>query len=106
MRQDVEASAVGHADQDVPKFGARRPADHFVEHGYQDSEAFDRESGLAGKSAVQEELEYSFLSEALEERHFIDRIGRRTKDAGLGRYPQPLPLLRVAQVGVVIAGHG
>ena len=97
---------MGHADQDVPKFGARRPADHFVEHGYQDSEAFDRESGLAGKSAVQEELEYSFLSEPLEQRHFIDRVSGRAKNAGLSRHPQPFPFFRVAQVGVIIAGDG
>ncbi len=65
----------------MPASAASR--DHLVEDRHEHVEPFDREARLAGKRAVQESLEGLDLREPIEQRHRIDRIGRRAEASRL-----------------------
>ena len=67
MRQHVEPSAVGHADDDFVGAGLGRTLDRVVEHRDQDVQPFDRESLLTQIGLMQELLQRLHLGKPLQQ---------------------------------------
>ena len=106
VRHDVQAAAVGHADEDVARAGFGRVANHLVEDRHEHVEPLDREPRLAGERPLEEALERFDFREPIEQRHRIDRIGRRAEAAALDRLAQPLALVGNEHVRQVVPGRG
>ena len=66
VRQDIEATAVGHSQHNLAHAGGGGIADDRVEHRHQRIGAFDRESLLTEIGLVQETLEALDLRQTLE----------------------------------------
>jgi hypothetical protein len=64
-------AAVRHAHEDLPDAGLARLRNHFVEHGHEHVEPFDREASLARERPLEKPLEGFHLGQPVEQR---DRI--------------------------------
>ena len=101
--QDVEAAAVGHADEHLARAGRGGGGDQLVEHRDQHVDPLDREALLPLEGGVQEALEAFHLRQPLEQRApLLGRQGR-AEGAVLGDAVQPGALGEVLDVVVVVA---
>ena len=103
VRQDIEATAVGHAQHDLAHAVGGGIADDRVEHRHQRIGAFDRESLLTEIGLVQETLEALDLGQALEQLFLLLGGEVRGVMAALGRLAQPGALLGDLDLIEVIA---
>ena len=103
VRQDVEASPVGHPDDHFRGAVGGRQLDRFVQHRHQHVGAFDGEALLAPVDPVQELLQALYLGQAVESAPsaFVVVVGEVR--ARLHLTPQPFDLARVLQVLELVA---
>ena len=87
--QDVEATAVGDADEHLVRAAGGSQLDGLVEHRHQHVEPLDRELLLTDEGAPQVRLERLDPGESLEERASLLGGQLTAKAAGLDRLAQP-----------------
>ena len=104
VRHDVQAPAMGHADEHRTGPGFGRVADDLVEDRHRHVQPLNREAGLGLEGAVQEALERLDLREAVEQRHRVDWIDGGAELAVLHRRAQPLALFGHEHMRVVVTG--
>jgi hypothetical protein len=93
VRQDVQASAVRHADEDLASAVIRRVAQDDVEHRHHRIQALDAEALLAEICLVKEALQRLDADEAIEERNPVVVLHRAAMLARLDHPAQPDALL-------------
>ena len=92
VREDVQATSVGHPDHDLARAAGGRELDQLVEHRDRHVETLDRELLLPEVGLVHEALERVDLGESSEQRLLLFGRERRAELARLDRLAQPQPL--------------
>ena len=98
VREHVQASAMGHSDDDLVRSRLHAELDRLVEHGHHHVETFDRELLLAEELALQVMLEAFDVGQPLEQPPDLVPVERLAVAARLDRMPQPDALLVVGDV--------
>ena len=105
VRHDVETAAMSHPNQDGFDGESGGLQNDLVQNGHEHVHPFNGKAFFADEGLVQELLKHLHFDEPLEQPNGIVTVGvkRLAEAAGFGRFAQPCPLLRVAQVVVIVA---
>jgi hypothetical protein len=103
VREDVQASALRHAEHELPAAGLRDLLDDQVEHRHEHVGALEREALLAEVRPVQELLEPLDLADPVEERLPRVPVQLGVMRARLDLVPEPVDLHVVVQVLELVA---
>ena len=98
VREDVQASTVGHPDHDLVRARLGGELGRLVEHRHEHVEALDRELLLAEEGAAQVPLHPLDLRQPGQQELLLLGRERRAVPAGLDRLAQPHTLLVVGDV--------
>ena len=98
VREDVEPTAMRHADHDLVRAGLGPELDRLVEHRNHHVEPLDRELLLPEERALEVVLEALDLRQPLEQAAALFAAQRLAVAAGLDRMPEPDALLVVRDV--------
>ena len=97
--EDVEATAVGHADDEVGDADGRGAMDELIHDGQHDFAAFDGEALGAHEGLVQEAFELFGLHDGAKETTARGGIVGRTEAAGFDAFLQPAAALAILDMG-------
>ena len=105
VRHHVETAAMSHPNQDGFDRESGGLQNHLVQNRDEHVYPFDGKPLFPDKRFVQKLLKHLHFDEPLEQPNGVVAVGveRLAEAAGFGRFAQPCPLLRVAQVVVVVA---
>jgi hypothetical protein len=96
--EDVETTAVGHADDEVGDTGGRGAMDQLIHDGEHDFAAFDGEALGADEGLVEEAFELFGLHDGAQEAATGRRVISRTEAAAFDAFLQPAAALAVLDV--------
>lgn len=103
--QDVEPSAMGHAQHDGACALSGGVGDELVQHRDQHAQALDGKAGLSRVGAMQKALESGHFGQTIQKLALVDGVVRRAKAVFFDGVEEPDAFVRVFDVGNLVAGR-